>query len=343
MKQRNFSLDILRVAAAFGIVWLHVAHGVVTRTVNIQGTDWWAGVFADALCRWCVPVFVIISGALLLPESSGQSLADFYKRRASRLLLPTVFWSIFYTGWKYYFSGPFNYEYFFIVGQPFYHIWFLYMLIGLYAVTPFLRHFVKNIPRELLFWAIVVTLCMGSLNSILKLYEKLGGGSFLSYWPPFVGFFLAGHYIILFRPSFFRRRYISLIVITGAVLLTLTARFLFPSMEQRTWDVVFFNMNPLIIIMSICMFGIFYTPEKTSPSPQKNSRIRAMIAAMSPLTLGIYIIHPLCMELFGWNGINGSLVHPIVGIPVFSMVVFAVSMLCIAVLCKIPVVRLFVK
>ena len=81
-------LDNSRILAVCGVVFLHVAAGVVLGH-EVGTGDWWFGNVYDSVVRWCVPVFVMISGALLLDPGKKEDLSTFYKKRLARVLLPS--------------------------------------------------------------------------------------------------------------------------------------------------------------------------------------------------------------------------------------------------------------
>ena len=74
--QRDVRLDLLRVIAILGVIWLHVSGEVVTASPNPGDEEWWVGNVADAFSRWCVPLFVMASGALLLPQRADDRRRD---------------------------------------------------------------------------------------------------------------------------------------------------------------------------------------------------------------------------------------------------------------------------
>lgn len=93
-------LDNSRIIAIYAVVFLHVSAGVVIG--NDVGTEyWWVGNVYDSAVRWCVPVFVMISGALLLDPNKQEDLATFYTKRLSRILVPIIFWSAFFLAWAF--------------------------------------------------------------------------------------------------------------------------------------------------------------------------------------------------------------------------------------------------
>lgn len=101
--------------------------------------------FFEALARSCVPLFVIASGYLLFPLR--YDAVTFAKKRAVRILVPFVIWSLFYA---LYWGEPvsnlkglllnFNYA----AG----HLWFVYMLIGLYIMMPLLSPWAEKVGKK---------------------------------------------------------------------------------------------------------------------------------------------------------------------------------------------------
>lgn len=95
--QRIVWLDAVRLVALFTVVCCHC-----TDTFNFippqitSGTEelkFWGAVYG-ALLRPCVPLFVMITGALLLPVR--QPAGPFYRKRISRVFWPFLIWSILY-------------------------------------------------------------------------------------------------------------------------------------------------------------------------------------------------------------------------------------------------------
>lgn len=66
----------------------------------ILGTEyWWISNVYDSISRWGVPVFVMVSGALLLDTSKQEGILTFYKKRLSKIFIPIIFWTAFYLFW----------------------------------------------------------------------------------------------------------------------------------------------------------------------------------------------------------------------------------------------------
>ncbi len=148
MRQRETWLDFLRVTACFMVM---VVHGTEPFYLGGDGaliltpTDaFWVAVF-EGLCRCCVPLFLIASSYLQFPLH--YTPGEFFKRRVVRILIPMVLWTLVYAlVW----GEPvenlkglllnFNYA----AG----HLWFVYMLAGIYLVMPLLSPWAEKVSRK---------------------------------------------------------------------------------------------------------------------------------------------------------------------------------------------------
>lgn len=86
----------LRVFAIAMVVILH-ASGLILVEAEFSSYDWWVGNIYNAFTRMAVPIFFMISGYLLLSKNEG--ILSFYKKRFSKILLPFIIWTLFYSVW----------------------------------------------------------------------------------------------------------------------------------------------------------------------------------------------------------------------------------------------------
>jgi surface polysaccharide O-acyltransferase-like enzyme len=195
MSSRNFSFDVLRALATVSVVALHVAGPVLYEYRALPAGEWWAANAIDSAVRFSVPVFLMLTGALLLPkvEPTGQ----FLKRRFVRLLGPFVFWSIVYLGVAMYFTtaGPSLIG--FLVkrlqtGASF-HLWYVYMLIGIYLLLPVMQRWVagadrRNLEYFLLLWLVALFASRPFVAAYLPDFN-------LVYFSGYVGYPVLGYYL----------------------------------------------------------------------------------------------------------------------------------------------------
>lgn len=147
-KERVVFLDYLRVIACFMVMVVHSTEpfylGGEGSLISSYENGLWAAGF-DSLVRSCVPLFVIASSYLLFPLK--YSTAEFLKKRVVRILIPLFIWSVFYA---LYWGDPvsnlkdlvFNFNY--AAG----HLWFVYMLAGLYFIMPLLSPWAEKVEKK---------------------------------------------------------------------------------------------------------------------------------------------------------------------------------------------------
>jgi surface polysaccharide O-acyltransferase-like enzyme len=329
---RALNLDLLRILAAFAVVWLHVSAEVVTLNPSVYDAQWWSGNVADSFSRWCVPVFVMISGALLLAKPLNMSLSTFYQRRLMRIVIPLVFWTVFYLFWRYV-KGEHI-----VAGEiirnmlrgtgSYYHMWYFYMIAGLILVAPYLRMVVSvsDDPSLRLLW--------GGCLAVAAVEKIAGerGATFLTMFLPYIGYFIAGHHLRA-APIRLSRQRALLVFFGGGLLVAVFTGALLPKLGSLSWEVMYSYQNPLVILMSLSIFILF---AEIGKFPKK---LEAMIELMAPLTFGIYVMHPAWLDVLHKAGLDGFYRHPLIGVPVTTVVAFGLSAFCTAGLMFVPGMR----
>ena len=145
--EREIWLDWMRVAACLMVMVVHATEpfylGGDGSLILTQTDAFWASLF-DSFVRACVPLFIIASSYLQFPLH--YSSEEFFRRRAVRILVPFVLWTVVYAlVW----GSPvqnfkdlllnFNYA----AG----HLWFVYMLVGVYLLMPLLSPWAERVGR----------------------------------------------------------------------------------------------------------------------------------------------------------------------------------------------------
>ncbi|MDP5239264.1 acyltransferase family protein [Uliginosibacterium sp. 31-16] len=333
---RHASLELLRSAAALAVVGVHAAAMVLVALPDGQDSAWWAANLWDSFCHWCVPVFVMISGAVLLSGPADQPAAEFYRRRALRLWRPTVFWTLLYLAlaaatapqWSLLRAAGSL-----LRGTPWYHLWYLYMLPGLYLLTPFLRRLIARSNDTELRGLTIACCALAAVGTA----TPSTSATFLTSFLPFTGYFLLGH-LLFTHPTQPRSPGLLVLMLVAGSGVALGAGLLRPWLGPRAIELMYAYPNPLILLMGVCMFLL---------GLRRHAGFITHLAAgcvrLAPLSFGIYLIHPLWLLALARIGINGFLWHPAVGIPLTTLAAFALSALSTALLLRIPFIRQTVR
>ena len=141
-------LDIIRFIATIAVIVIHVTAPYIYQYGSISMAQWNFYNVVDSLSRFAVPFFVMLSGALLMNKEI--QLADFLKKRFVRILIPFLFWSIVYSVYNYYklnIENKMNISAYVLdcfTNGASYHLWYIYMLIGLYLLIPILAKWIQT-------------------------------------------------------------------------------------------------------------------------------------------------------------------------------------------------------
>ncbi|MDA3053844.1 MULTISPECIES: acyltransferase [unclassified Campylobacter] len=316
-----------------------------------QSYEWQIVNFYNGLVRWCVPVFVMVSGIFLLDfrrysESVSENLGRILKKNIFRLSITLIVWSIFYLYFDMFLNGKFDTNPFrltdFLFKSTKYHLWFLYMIIGLYFLAPFLQVLVRNLSKkdfELLLIVLAIFCCgYDFINVFLKFFLNKTL-YFRSNVPEFSGYliyFLAGFYFANFEIS---KRTRTIFYILAFISLVITIGFNSYFATHTTKGKEFIFTYRLINVMFVS-FGVFIFFKNLFANFQNNGKFAKLITKLSALSFGIYLIHAAIRDIFIIKlQITNITLNPIIMIPLLSIAIFAISALLAFILSKIPILR----
>lgn len=175
-KTKIVYLEILRVLAIFGVILCHTENaGIHHYTETANSLNFWIGIFLASVSQCCIPLFFMITGAVLLNRE--ESIAYVYKHRVLKIAIVTVLASLMQYLWMY--RGHWDsmelkgfmrllYE-----GDTVAPLWFLSAYLSLMMVLPFLQRLVKVIPDNRWFLYLILLWCL--LNDLLTVPEHYLG------------------------------------------------------------------------------------------------------------------------------------------------------------------------
>jgi len=327
----------LRLIALYAVIVLHCTSPLIMQFGKVSTADWLTADFLNALVRFAVPVFVMITGALMLHREYG--LGDFFKKRLTRVVIPFLFWSLVYIWYSWYNEEiSFGSDAWLNVKQVLhllktgssYHLWYVYMLIGLYFFIPVIGKFVRHASeKEVLYFLIVWFGVMLITQPYLSRYNPSVD---MHYFAGFAGYLVLGHYLAFkdFDVKYLRLWMVLLFTVSLAAI-TLGSWLIAPYPQ---WPVTMFYepVSPLVLTLAGSMFMICkLTVPKVSPVI---TRIRDFAGRYN---YGIYLSHALVLYFLDDPfGISYKLCTPIISIPLTALICFTISLLLVWIISKIP-------
>ncbi|WP_353112132.1 acyltransferase family protein [Microbacterium sp.] len=343
---RDWSLDLLRIGAILGVVSIHTFGALMTNPAMRGTADRWVAVALDAGMIWAVPVFVMMSGTLLLsPRAHADGPARFYRRRLVRLLPAFVVWQVFYLlVVRQLISGlhetPGDVLKLLLSGTTYTHLYFLWLILGLYAVAPVLRAFLAQGGRARAMWFAGIVLSASVLTSISSSLLGFAGDPrpltllALTQWIPYVGYFLAGWALKDVLLTGFARWGVTAIAVLSVAEIVLQS--------GKGWTGPLFAFLPLSYygpVPALAAVSIFLAVRSWCGRVELPAAAERVLRELSEATFGVYLVHFVVLILL-------RMLPPFAtyatSAPV-SLLLFAataaLSFAVVAVLRRIPVLR----
>lgn len=348
---RIIYIDTLRVIAAIAVIVTHVST-IQIENIPYNSTNWHIHNVFAALSRWCVPIFVMISGALFLNSSKPLNITRLYNKNVFRIIISLIVWSFFYAVFQYFTIEKYH-NLSSLIGLTIighYHFWFLYMILGIYIAIPIykaisinratLRYFlilafifVFILPGIIQFTSLFLPKQLGTLlhshqyfiETISFNYQHITPKVLLGY----SFYFLLGHYINTIEIS---PKHIKYIIIGGIVGFLYIAMLTFFFSEDNSFYQDFYHYLSigafLETIAIFCVIKLLFNKSK-----------HTILNRISTISFGVYIIHPMIIETLLLLDIKTYSVSSIISIPLFIVSVYFFSVIIVLLLQKIPLLK----
>lgn len=335
------AFDRLRLLAAGGVITLHTSAAAVNAGVGTQ-TGFWTDLNAanayDALGRFAVPCFLMISAALLLDPSRPFDL----RRHVAKLVVPLVTWTVVYVLANAWFAStgratingsaerpdlhaPVEIVRDALAGPVAYHLWFVYVLVALYLVTPLLRPVTALAPQErhrVLLYVVGLWLVVDVLRRFLAIVWSRSPTVFepsLVVLPAgFLGVYLLG-FLLFHHPP---RVHPLVWAVTAPAAFSWIVVAVWRQQSQPVPDLwAYERLNLPVLLYATAVFLLATRPgARARPT-------RRWVRTFSSVSYRIFLLHVLVLHLVKRVGPIGDLYRdlPVVGIPMVVITTFGVS------------------
>lgn len=341
-RKRMVHYDLLRIVAAFSVVMLHVA-AQFWYTLDIYSTEWIIANSYDAVVRFGVPIFVMISGAMFLDRDYTLDVKRLYKHNILRMVILYVGWSCLY-GLYDCRRCDFRTEDIKIILREMlsgrYHLWFIPMIVGIYVLLPVLKSWVDHTQSQnvqyFLGLFLIIKVCGETLRALTVTDEihYILDIAQVELVCGYVGYFIWGYYLAHIGVNDKLRKIIYALVIPSAIMNIVLGNYLAWKVD-RPVGAIYDSFGVFTFILVTALFLV--TVEKGSKL-SFSEKSTGLIKELSADTLGVYLIHIGLIEILEQFGIHSMLVPIVIGIPLYSVVIFLLCTVIAFFLRRIPII-----
>lgn len=343
--------DRLRNVATVMVVALHTSAPVAEQFQPHERLEWWAANFWDGCTRCSVPLFVMLSGYLLLGKD--YTLGDFFRRRFTKVIIPALFWIGVYMFYGYAaHNDPATWQ------QALknladrtvhYHLWFIYLIVGLYMVYPILRPWVRSAKDQDFYYFLGMWAAVALGYKIIYTFFHIGLGIYFELFTNNAGYFVLGYYLgqkvpldgrapadtgstiqpWTFTQSQWRWLAVGLILFGSAITMggTYWASAVF---KNGLFHNYFYDyLTPNVAITAAGWFMLALVRMNGSPFFE----VEKLFAACS---YGIYFIHAIVLDWWSVSGYWHSKIHPVYCIPIVFTLATVLSFTVILLIRSLP-------
>lgn len=342
--------DRLRNVATVLVVALHVSAPIAEEYTLYNTWFWWTGNLWDSLARPAVPLFVMLSGYLLLGKD--YELGGFIKKRLVRVALPALFWMLVYCYYNYRaHNDPATLMATFrriVQGPVHYHLWFIYLILGLYLTYPILRPWVRSATERdfRYFFAVCILGTWG--YKILSTFFDLKIGLYIELFTNQTGFFVLGYYLgtkalagqattggtsAIMPWSLSRGQLFALalgLIAVGTTSTALGTYYCSTTIGGGKFHPFFYDyLTPNVSLSAMGWFLLvkwFFN----------QTRLRNVEKDFAAASFGIYFIHVLVMDWLAQAGYWQTKFHPALCIPVLIVLVTGLGFLFVLIVRALP-------
>lgn len=332
----------LRFISLIAVVILHASAVLLSLYGKVPLGDWFTADIFNALVRFAVPVFVMITGALNLGRD--YELGDFLKKRLSRIVTPFLFWSLIFIGYSWYneeisFDNDTWINIKLVLHQlkygSSYHLWYVYMLIGLYLFMPIINKFVKaaterEIQYFLFLWLVIMLLEQPYLSRFKPAVE-------FRYFEGYLGYLVLGHYL---ANKEFQQKHLQPLMLLAfvALFVVISIGTYLVTLHNYTTTIFYEPLGPFIVFLSASLFIFFRLSSVVLPG-----FVITIRDFTGKYAYGVYLCHALFLYLLDlWGNISYKLCAPVISIPLTAVLCVGLSVFTIWLLNKVPFVGKYI-
>lgn len=298
----------------------------------------WSRAISNAM-MWAVPCFVMTTGALLLEESRKLTYVKLFKKYILRIFAALVVFSMAFRVFDMIMDGEqigiailFGWAYELFTGTSWSHLWYLYLLIGLYILMPFYKKIAKYSGEFDIKYLLIVYVVFISMLSLTNL-GNLRSGFYIHVSTIYPFYLFCGYAIHKGIIKANQCLALAAVILSSCMIVLFTIIRWTNNMEvmEQLWS----YSSVFVIVQAASIFVLFNKIKGNG-----NSLIGKVLLEIDRCSFGIYLIHMIFIRLIlrymNFNPYEGNL---IINFSLLIAGIFVASYLCTWILKKIPILK----
>lgn len=345
---RNIALDALKAIAIICVLFIHAsASGLSNLPLGSRG--WFYTAAWAVVSRFAVPVFLMVSGALLLNPEKSLTIKKLFSKNLLRIIVALLLWATIYEAYGIYLQSMVQNDFTLalvkaaikniLTFDTHFHLYYLHITILVYLFLPITRLFTLHASRVQLKYALCLWFCLGILYPFLRKFYPLNlitgipTQFAINMTYSAIGYGLMGFYLHRYKPYNWIA-YASLFIVGTCVVGT---GVYYTSMRAGHFNPMFLEgMSPGVAIMAIGTFGgVVHFFERYTPT----KIIAVVITYLSASSFSVFLVHDVFNIYFREHGFKLASWSPLIALPTLVGLNLILSLCVYEFLRRMPVLR----
>lgn len=326
MKEREhiYYFDYLRILGLCSVIFMHAASGPLRGELN---QDWQFLNFGTSLAFTAVPLFLMMSGYLLLSDEKTLDIGVLLRKRLPRLVVPLVFWTVAASVWLVYRNGDVTVQAFAghlisaFKGPVMVHFWYMYTMIAIYLISPLLCSGLRGLDQKgkLLVFVLIAlvsvqAMCRQLLPAFIDQYINFDIINKMQFLSSHLCTFLLGYYLGSSKRTVPNWLLVGLIVLclAGITFGTYTLTSLHGWYDQTLQD----QSAGCEILLASCIF-LFCKQNLGKKAPRLHHILRPLVS----LSLPIYLAHNIVLSILFQVGFTAEVFWDTLGVASLTLLI----------------------
>lgn len=346
--KRLVHYDLVRIIAIFAVIVVHTSGSFYRAIAPVTSFNWQVSNIYSTSGKFSICIFMMVSGMLFLNPKKDITIQALYRKNILRIVSAFIFWSLAYALFGLHvkvkmngYSSAYLHSFFIDVVNGNYHMWFCYMIIGIYMIVPFLRLISGN--ENLMKYYLILSIIFASTIPVLQLLPDAVSQPInivvtqlkLNFVLGWVGIFILGYYLSYCNIT---RKSEIIIYIFGilSLILTIVVNGFMSIRNNQNYEGLYDLTNINILLTAVAVFVYF---RLHISKVEFSDRSKKLILLLSECSFGVYFIHVFLIIIFQQYALDKMLYNAIIAVPVLSAGVFILSTILIYIFRKIPFAR----
>ena len=337
--RRISAVDYAKTLAIACVVVIHVSSEVLLGR-QVGSAAWLEGLFWSSLARGAVPLFLMCSGILFLDRTGGLSVRHIWKRNIPHILLALLVWAAVYKLVPRFLREKLTAEALHAIllellcGQHEGHLYFLQIMLLVYAALPATYTFAANADKKTERYALAFWLLFGVLLPTAKSLGLLHAfsGIFLQ-WPltlawGAIGCTWLGHFLMKRGPH---PMYLAAAMIFLGFIICFVGTWIRSADAGKLEAQLLEGLSPGPCLLAAGFFSICMRAGK-----KENRRLDRIARELSGGSFCVYLVHLLVLRALAHVGLSASCFRPAGSVPVLALLCLVGSYCIYLLLKRIP-------